>query len=172
MKNLAYALVESARSKKALAEVLEDLKTVSQAFHLDPHLRADLDEPAVPLAKRQEALKDALAKTIHPYVTNTLLLLQESGSLAELDAFITNVADAARELADHYDAKVTSAVPLKKGEREDLEELLARTLNGTVTLDEKVDPSILGGLIVDAGDWHVDASVKGRLDRLTQQLYV
>ncbi len=66
-------------------------------------------------------------------------------------------------------AEITSAVPLSDAEKETVrQDVLAKTGSQTVTF--RVDPSILGGLVIKVGDKVVDGSVSGQLESLRQNL--
>ena len=67
-------------------------------------------------------------------------------------------------------AKATSAGPLSAAELKALTARLETLTGGTIELDVEVDPSLLGGLVVQVGDRLIDGSVRGRLERLRNQL--
>ena len=67
-------------------------------------------------------------------------------------------------------AEVTSALPLSSTEQASVKSNLASSLKGAATVSFKVDPSILGGLIVRVGDHVIDGSVSGQLQGLRQSL--
>jgi len=67
---------------------------------------------------------------------------------------------------------VTTAIPLSEAEREKLAEDLSTQLGKDVRLVAQVDPSILGGLLLQVGDRLTDASVAGRLDQLRRKVLV
>ena len=67
-------------------------------------------------------------------------------------------------------ATVTSAAPLEKAEVAAIGARLESMTGQTVKLATAVDPSLIGGLTVRVGDRMIDASVRGRLERLRDQL--
>jgi F-type H+-transporting ATPase subunit b len=67
-------------------------------------------------------------------------------------------------------AEVTSALPLSPSEEDSVKLNLSSSLKGAATVSFKVDPSILGGLIVRVGDHVIDGSVSGQLQGLRQSL--
>lgn len=67
-------------------------------------------------------------------------------------------------------AEVTSALPLTEGEQETLREEIVQKLGGGATVSYRVDPEILGGLVIRVGDKVIDGSVAGRLAGLRQSL--
>ena len=68
------------------------------------------------------------------------------------------------------EAEVRSAFPLDDGQQQALAEALRRRLGREVSLRCRVDASLLGGVVVRAGDWVLDGSVAGRLRRLASEL--
>lgn len=77
-------------------------------------------------------------------------------------------------LADHYfrrmDVDVESAVPLDEREKSRLERSLARKLRSTLKVSYKVDPGLIGGLLIRAGEKVYDGSIKGQLESLTRTM--
>jgi F-type H+-transporting ATPase subunit b len=67
-------------------------------------------------------------------------------------------------------AVVTSALPLTEGEKESVKEDILSKIGDHATVTFRVDPSILGGLVVRVGDKVLDGSVAGRLEEMSQRL--
>jgi F-type H+-transporting ATPase subunit delta len=65
---------------------------------------------------------------------------------------------------------VTTAVPLPDDQRERLRQELREKYKKEPVLTTKVDPALLGGLVVKVGDWLYDASVRTRLTNIRKQL--
>ena len=78
-----------------------------------------------------------------------------------------------REIAlgnGRIDAQVTSAKDLTKDQEERISKALAKRFKSDVRLECKVDESLLGGVVIRAGDQVIDGSLRGRLRRLGSQL--
>lgn len=170
VKDIAHALIATAHADKEAGTVVADVATVQEVFREHSELLSSLRERTLPMEKRSAALRESLTKDIHPYVVNALLQLQHADLLDEFPSFYSSVIAIARELANHYEVNVRSAVPLGAGERKELSRTIHKKFDGTHRISETVDPGLLGGLVVDVGDWHVDASIKGKLDRLKHAL--
>lgn len=67
-------------------------------------------------------------------------------------------------------AQVTTAVPIDDRQKAVIASRLGRRLGKMVVLEERVDPSILGGVIAQVGDTVIDGSIRGRLERLRRTL--
>ncbi|MDE1399021.1 ATP synthase F1 subunit delta, partial [Bacillus licheniformis] len=79
----------------------------------------------------------------------------------------TELSNEARGIAD---ATVTTAKPLTEAEVQKIAEQFGQKLNKKLRVTTKVDPSIIGGMIVRIGDRLYDGSIKGKLARFTQQI--
>jgi F-type H+-transporting ATPase subunit delta len=171
LNDIATALVSMAAEKRVLTEILNDIRKLEETFHTHSELISDLALPGTPLRKRLDALSHALEKQIHPFLKNALLLLLEKNLLSELPAFADAVRKSSVEQGSR-EATVTTAIELTEKERKKLAELLQKKFDAEITLREIQDPTLLGGMIITMGDWRFDGSVKGRIDRLTHELYV
>ena len=122
-----------------------------------------------PKKERCVLLDQAFAQA-HPYLVNFLKILCEAGILPELPACARAYRD--RYNQDHNILEVTavSAVALDESARSRLQEKLQRVTGKTITLTEKVDPSVLGGLRLDLGGTRLDGTVQGRLERLRNEI--
>jgi F-type H+-transporting ATPase subunit delta len=136
----------------------------------DPRAIGALANPAVPIDQRSVAVAALLRGVASDPVQNLVQLLLRRGRIEELP----RVAAEFRRLDDRRQgithATATSAAPLTPDEVAALTERLARSTGGRIALDVQVDPSILGGLVVRIGDRLIDGSVRGRLERLRNQL--
>ena len=136
----------------------------------DPRVARQVDNPARPFAERRETLDRLLAARVSPAVLNLVRLLASRGRLDRLGA----VAVEYKRLLDRdrgiVAAFVTSALPLDAAETAALRARVEAMTGATVDLRTSVDPAMIGGLTVRVGDTLLDASVRGRLERLRQQL--
>ena len=129
-----------------------------------------LANPAIPVERRAEVLTELLGGRISAPAQNLVQLLLRRGRIEELP----RVAAEFRRLDDRRQgithATATSAIPLTPDEVRALTQRLEQTTGGRIALDVRVDPSLLGGLIVRVGDRLIDGSVRGRLERLRTKL--
>ncbi len=123
----------------------------------NPHTtRADLVAFVVELAGASD----------NEHATNLVRLLADNGRLALLPEIAAQYAALRAEVENTVDVTVTSALPLTAEQSEKLQQALTRRLRRTVRLSATVDPSLIGGAIVRAGDFVVDGSLRGRVERL------
>jgi F-type H+-transporting ATPase subunit delta len=125
----------------------------------------------------------------HPKLTldDTLALLLPSGDVdPNFRQYLAVLADNRRlvllpEIADQFEAlraeaervtkvTVTSAAPMGPDEAERLVAALKRRFGSEIALEQAVDPELIGGAVIDAGDVVIDGSLRGKLARLSAAL--
>jgi F-type H+-transporting ATPase subunit delta len=129
-----------------------------------------LGNPAVALETRIEMAESIFGKTVSKPVLNLIGLMLRRGRIEQLP----RVAAEYRRLDNARQgitlATATSAAPLSPDEVQALTARMEQLTGGRVELDLRTDPSLLGGLVVRIGDRLIDGSVRGRLERLRNQL--
>ncbi len=129
-----------------------------------------LANPAIAGERRAALLSDLLGDRVSGPVQNLIQLLLRRGRIEELP----RVAAQFRRLDDERQgithATATSAAALTQDEVRALTERLEQSTGGRIELNVQIDPSLLGGLVVRVGDRLIDGSVRGRLERLRNQL--
>lgn len=96
--------------------------------------------------------------------------LAENGRLRELPEIAALFEQLKREAERVLKVRVRSAVPMDAAETARLREALRRRFDREIELEQSLDPSMLGGAVVDAGELVIDGSVRGRLARLETAL--
>lgn len=163
----ASALFDLAREKQEIDSVSRSLETVKAALAESPDFRALTTSP---LVDRREAAK-AIAATaqtlgLDPTTTNFLGVLARNGRLGQIDAVIRTFARLAADHRGETTAEVTSAHPLGDDQIAALKRNLKARVGRDVTIDARLDPSLLGGLVVRLGSRMIDASIKTKLNNL------
>jgi F-type H+-transporting ATPase subunit delta len=149
---------------------LSELNTVRDRLATDPALLADLNNRELDFAKRQARFDVILPSTARTDVKNFLYTLLREGHLGMLDTVIADLARMVAQRSAAQVAHVTSAVPLTPDEQEAVRQRVHARYGSEVELDFRVDPSILGGVIVQVGDKVIDGSIAGRLTALHERL--
>ena len=97
-------------------------------------------------------------------------VLADNGRLRELPEITALFEQMKREAEHVLKVHVRSAVPLDDGEATRLIEALKRRFNSNIELERSIDPSVLGGAVIDAGETVIDGSLKSRLAKLETAL--
>ena len=165
----ARALFESAEEAGDLEPVRADLDAFVAALAESPELDSFLANPQVDTVTKADALAQ-IADGSHELVGNFLRLVAEKGRAHE----IAGIKDEFDALVDQAEGRVavelTTAYELSDEEAADIVGRIERSSGRTVEAERHVDPSLIGGLILQAGSLRVDASVRGRLERLRREL--
>jgi F-type H+-transporting ATPase subunit delta len=165
----ARALFDAAKEQLRLSEVHEELGDFVAATREVPALRALLENPEIDHRTKQAALGELLAGG-EEVVRNFLLLLVEKGRAAELEEiareFESLVAAEEKRLA----VDLTTAYELSEDEAGEILAQIEQQSGRTIEATRSVDPDLIGGFVLRAGPMLVDASVRGRLERLRQDL--
>jgi F-type H+-transporting ATPase subunit delta len=135
----------------------------------DGQLMDVLANPALPLDERLDAANRVLAD-LSQSVRNLVFLLVRRRRIEQLPRVVAEFIrlDERRQEITH--ATATSAAPLTDIERKALTARLEQMTGGRIALETDVDAGLLGGLVVRVGDRLIDGSVRGRLERLRNQL--
>ena len=165
----ARALVESALQEGRLTQVHEDLRDFAAAVDDVPELAALLENPEIDRAAKASVLEELLAGG-DELVRNFLLLLVEKGRIAELHEIAREVDTLIAALERRLEVHLTTAVELSDEETRELVEQIETAAGRKVEATRDVDPSLIGGLVLQVGSRRVDASVRGRLEQLGREL--
>jgi F-type H+-transporting ATPase subunit delta len=134
-----------------------------------PELRNLLRSPQLDPRARRAALEDLL-RDGDELVRNLLLLTTEKGRAAQIEdihrEFERLVAAEERRLR----VELTTAYELSDDEARTIVQQIEQASGQHVEATRKVDPDLIGGLVLQAGSLRLDASVRGRLDRLREEL--
>jgi F-type H+-transporting ATPase subunit delta len=165
----ARALFEAAKDAGRLDTVHEELSDFVSATEEVPELGALLRNPQLDPRAKVTALQDLLGDA-DELVRNFLLLTVEKGrasQLAEIQReFEALVAREQRRLA----VELTTAYELSDDEAAGIVRQIEKASGRTVEATRNVDPELIGGIVLRAGSMRVDASVRGRLERLRHDL--
>jgi F-type H+-transporting ATPase subunit delta len=165
----ASALFESAQGQGRLAEVREELGDFLASAESVPELGALLENPEVGGPMKAEVLRDLLGDA-DELVRNFLLLVVEKGRAGELPEIAREFDQLVARAEGRLEVELTTAVELTDDEATDILRQIESASGRRIEATRSVDPDLIGGFILQAGTFRVDASVRGRLDRLRHQL--
>ncbi len=165
----AQAVFEIARERDSFDRWQEDLQALAGiASH--PELAALLRNPRLPVDAKRQLLREALSRAGEEAV-NLATLLVARGNLEALAGPIA--AEYLRRLDEArgiVHAEVLTAVELEPAEETRITQDLAEATGKEVRLERRVDPSIVGGMVIRIGDQVVDGSISSRLKGLQRNL--
>jgi F-type H+-transporting ATPase subunit delta len=166
----AETLLRSADRHEQVEAVDESVRALSAVLAASAALRRFLAAPQIEAADKRVLARDAFADRIHPLALRFLELVIEKhreNMLAEILGAWTELLDAR---ADRQSATVTTAMPADREMLARVHAALERATGKTIVLEERVDPRLLGGLVVRTGDTVIDGSLRSRLTTLHRRL--
>lgn len=155
----------------AIERWMTALESVSAALAKDHTLVDRLQAAGVEFAKRQGILDTVIPTDTDPLVRNLLLTLMQQGDLGLLPDITAALRQRGAEAAP-ISVEVATAVALPNDQRQALEAKLTAQYGAGLTFSYRVDPAILGGIVVRVGDKLIDGSVAGKLAAMKQALGV
>jgi F-type H+-transporting ATPase subunit delta len=165
----AKALFEAAEGRGRVDAVDRDLGAFAEALEGSPDLVAFLGNPQVETQAKIDVVGQ-LAEGGDDLVHNVLRLLAEKGRASEIGQVHTEFRRFVDRAQGRVAVELTTAYELSDDEAQAIVGNIERSSGRTVEATRSVDPSLIGGMILQAGSLRVDASVRGRLERLRRQL--
>jgi F-type H+-transporting ATPase subunit delta len=165
------ALLNAAEKAGRVDEVLDELDAIrADVLERYPTFAALMGSPFRTAAEKDQIISKTLEGRADPTVVRFLRVLNRRGRLGLLGPVSLAARAAWDRRQNRRPVTVRSAVPLTDAQAGALRERLAGMLRATPVLRLEVDPSLIGGLVVQVGDEVHDASVRDRLARLRQRL--
>lgn len=163
----ALALFDLADEKRKLDEVARDLRAIDTMIDDSADLQRLLRNPVISRADSGRAMAAILEKAeADPLTRNFIGLVAANRRLFALPAMIAAFLAELAQRRGEISAEVTSARELTQAQAQSLEEALRAAVGGKVALSLKVNPGLIGGLVVRVGSRMIDSSLKSQLARL------
>ena len=169
----AEALLNAAEKHGKGDAVLEELDTlVHELFRAQPMLEGFLSSGAIRRDQKDVVIRKVFGADAEPVFLDFLLVLNHHERLDLLQGIWSCYRELNDEKHRRMRVKVRAAVPLSPEQEAKLKADLRDTFRLEPVLDLKIDPKLLGGMVVQVGDWRYDGTVRARLDQLRNQLLV
>ena len=165
----ALALFDAAKQQGALQTVRDELEDFVATLKTVPELDAVLRNPQLDPRAKVGLLEDLLGGT-HALVRNFLLVVVEKGRPHEIAGMQREFEELWRREQGILNVELTTAFELEPDERRSIIDQIRTASGRQVEATSSVDPDLIGGLVIQAGSRRVDASVRGRLERLRHEL--
>lgn len=161
-----YDLASETGSQNVWSDALADLAVVVS----DENMSRLLDDPEISQAQKAELIIQVLGDRLNTQQQNLVKLMAENGRL-KIMADVQQQFEVARAKAENkVEAEVVSAYELGDEQKQQLVTTLKNKLGCDVSLTATVDESLIGGVVIKAGDTIIDASMKSQLESLALTL--
>ena len=165
----AQAVFQIAVESDELERWLDDLTQLADSI-TNEEFRQTLSAPRISMAQKESLIRESLGSSVSPLALNLICLLASRGQVQVLPG----IADRFQEMLDGHQgverAEVVSAVALSDGQQDQVNQMLNELSGKDVRLTTRVDPEILGGLVIRIGDRVMDGSARTRLQNMRREL--
>lgn len=136
----------------------------------DPNAQGLLQNPEIDNAVKLGFLKDVAQGALEPHVENFVALLLENDRLDLLPEIAALFEDKKQALEGKIEVLVRSAVKLGDAQLKAVKNALKRRFGREVVMESQIDPALIGGMWIKAGDTVIDGTVRGQLEQLGNTL--
>jgi F-type H+-transporting ATPase subunit delta len=165
----AQAIFDLAREENKLEQWSKDLNAISQVFD-QPQARVFLDNPKTAREKKLRFTTTVLGNRVSPQALKLAQMLVQRDRFVYATAILEAYTGMWNRLRGIEVAHVTTAIPVNEAEAKQIQARLGAMTGKQITLDLKVDPDIIGGMVAQVGDTLLDGSIRTRLQNLRKQL--
>ncbi|MGY2084629.1 F0F1 ATP synthase subunit delta [Blastococcus sp. SYSU DS0539] len=164
------AALDAADARGELDGVEDDLFRFGRIVAGDRELSRILSDRSAPAAGKSALLDQLLSGRVSPVTELLLRNVLTTSHVGTAGAALERLSDVASRRRGQSVARVTTAVPLTPAQEQRLADVLGRLYGRTIGLQVTVDPTVLGGLLVQVGDEVIDGSIAHRLEAARRQL--
>lgn len=161
-----FKTAKASDSAEKWSEMLEFIAVVVQ----DPDIAGAAENPKIEQQKFVDLLLDICQENINEQGINFLKLLVQNHRLSLVPQIAELYERYRAEDEGYIDVDVKSAYAMSKSEQNTLAQSLKARFNKDVNISVTIDKSLIGGILIRAGDQVIDGSLKGRLQQLAKQL--
>lgn len=169
-KRYASALFEVAFENQNYENVKNELSFVLECFKSEPQLYDLLKSPLISDFEKKDILSNIFKDRLSLEVFNFLRVIIDKGREEYLESIIEEYKLLANNIKNIVDAVAITAVPMDKQDILKLQVNLSMSSGKNVQLQNQIDPTVIGGVLVKIGDKVIDGTVKSRLAQMQEQL--
>lgn len=163
-------MFELVLEKKQAEAVQVEFAKLAEIIHSTDSFELFLQSPAISLDAKKETLAKALTGRVSDLFMDFLMVVADKDRLDVLMAMYDRFEALLDRHAGRVKGALTTAFELSDKEIAKLSKDISQKLNKTVTLEARVDPAIIGGMVLNIDDTVVDGSVRRRLQLLDRKL--
>ena len=166
----SQALFELAQEAQALLHMEEEVSAVLSVFKEQPDLVKFLDNPLVTGGAKIDLLEKILGQDLDKSVLHFMFVMIQRNRAFYIREALAAFIDKSREARGIVQAIVRVVEPLSAAQEQELLAKLQTITGKTVMIETRMDPSLIGGLVVQIGDMRIDGSVARRLEEMKKTL--
>lgn len=161
----------SEESPDRLGDILGELDALNKVFTENPEFVKLLGTPTVPMDEKLSMVRDIISGgDVSELTGNLLCVLTERGRMNCFGGILKDFRASYNDYFKIAEITVTSSAPLSEAVIEKIRAKMAEVTGRTVSIREKVDPGLIGGVVIDYGSTRWDGSVRTKLAGLRREL--
>lgn len=166
----AEALFQVGEDTNSTTELYEELKAIVDILKSNKDFYGVLKSPLVGKLDKKSLVEKVFAGQISANLNNFLKIMIDKERVSAIEAVEKSFKELLNEKNNVIEGIAITAVAMSKDDIKELEAKLSSKYNKNVTLENQVDQSILGGVLVRLGNEEIDGTVKSRLSKMKDQL--
>ena len=169
-KRYSNALFQIAKNDNKTDDFLKEITYIKELVEKNPELLSVLEHPKVTKEEKFQLVDSLFSDGFDKHMCDFMKLLILKDRINYFNKIVSDFTQLYYDYKNIVKADVTSAFELSEDEKSALILKLQGLYNKTVILDIKIDPKIIGGMYIKAQDKVIDATIKGRLEKLKYNL--
>lgn len=166
----AEALFQVGEESNSTTKLYEELNAVLDILKSDKNFYNVLKSPLISKGEKKEIIENVFNNRIENDLKNFFKILIDKERISSLELIQKSFKELLNEKNNIVEGKAITAIPMSKEEIKKLEENLSSKYNTNIVLENIVDKTILGGVLVRLGNKEIDGTIKTRLENLKQEL--
>lgn len=170
IRRYAKMILTAATSEGRLDRVEQELSLIKETLQEDIFLLEFLKNPQISAEEKRKVVIEVFKGGVSSIILHQIALVVGVGRGELLLNIIDRLLNLANELNKKTRGKITTAIPISKETKDKFQRIITKLIGKEAVLKDAVDPSILGGFILQIDDKIIDASIQGQLGRLKKEI--
>jgi len=169
-KKYAQALFEVAKEEDKVDAYYQQMTMINSQLKENEDFFEILLLPSVEVKEKKEMLRKVFEPTLDREILQFLILLLDKRRFIDFELIYLEFKTLFLEENKQLEATIVSVLPLEEKEINQLKKNLESRYQKTITIENKIDPALIGGVVVYVGDQVIDGSVKRKLTTMRNEL--
>ncbi|MPW27003.1 F0F1 ATP synthase subunit delta [Alkalibaculum sp. M08DMB] len=169
-KKYSFALIEIAKQNNMLDEIYEEFKIIVTELTQQADIWSLMNIPSIETSQQKKLINTIFGDDINQYLYNFLMILFDKNRFNELEFIFLAFKDYYLSEKNTLEASILSVNELSEEHMKLIQVKLEKRYKKNILITNKLDESILGGLIVYVGDQVIDGSIKSQLNNMKHEL--
>jgi len=166
----ANALIELGEKYNQLDMYNSDLGLISATLESHKDLTKFLEHPTIPIGDKKEIIENIFKEAVSSNILNTIKLLLDRNRMFVFPSIASHYTELLNKKRNITIAEVFTAIVIDEEIKNRVKSQLEKLFNKNITLEHKIQPDIIAGMVVKVGDRVIDGSIKARLENMKKQM--